>query len=99
MNTLNDYKVGDILNITTKDQKGEQTHRVVVFCMNYNGNGYVTFSGTTMGQGAFKPEGIGKDQYGYMKVEKIGWERPWIPFTPRQGDPAYDLMHNPRECG
>ena len=83
MKKLNDYKVGDILLITSKMKSGEETRAARVTAINYNNNGHVTYTGTfrvegyiPTGQGGFKPEEIGTKKFGFHhKVVVIGYEK------------------------
>lgn len=91
MKTINDYQQGDVLLLTGRDKwKGQDRTtklNATVTCVNYNGNGYVTYLTETGGQGAFKPADIGKHYYGFtVTVEKIG-HTDSIPFSPFYLDP------------
>ncbi len=94
MNRTSDYRVGDVLRITSSFRGVQRTHEVEVTAVNWNNNGLVTYSGTT-GQGAFKPESLGKPQrFGFVvKVERVSRQSPWRPWSPRPGDRSYDPVH------
>lgn len=96
---LKDFRVGDVLILTGRNKFGESRNEVFVTCLNYNGNGLVTYApmpGSGAGQGAFKPEEVGAKPFGFhCAVEKT--DRNVNPFPsmlrgPRPGDRGYDLM-------
>jgi hypothetical protein len=104
MNTLESYKIGDVLLMTTRMRKGTEVRSCQVFDINYRDNGLVTFTGCSheraplpTGSGAFDPTELKEDgtsdaQWGIVQIEKVGHREAWKPFCPRPGDPHYDLM-------
>lgn len=104
MYKLEDFKPGDVLLITSHSNRGLDTRRAYVTCVDYNGNGRVTYAdlpGSGLlgsGQGAFDPTKVGTTEYGlYYRVERTGETytepRRWYP---KPGDSGYDLVNNPR---
>lgn len=102
MKKLNNYKVGDLLLITSKMKCGKETRAARVVHINYNGNGLVGYTGTfeidgyiPTGQGAFNPEEIGTKKFSFHnKVEVVGHIKQsfYAAWYPKPGDLAYDLM-------
>jgi len=96
--TINDFKPGDVLVITSSSTgRGRVEHEAEVTAVNWKGNGLVTYSGLTCGQGAFRPEdlfGLTREFGFVVAVRKIGHRKPWAEtfHGPRPGDRAYDLM-------
>ncbi len=100
---LDDFKPGDLLEIDSRNRNGIETRAAQVTCVNYNGNGLVTFEGDwsrpglmATGQGAFDPAKVGAKQFGLVvAVRKIGYKTPWHAsrWTPKPGDRGYDLLH------
>lgn len=97
---LSGFAIGDHLVLTYRMRRGTERRNAQVSSINYNGNGLVTFSGRSdgqgsleSGQGAFDPKTVGDKPYGLVKVEKTGGHSaPWKPFCPKPGDRAFDLM-------
>ena len=110
MHTLNDFKPGDLLVMTSRMRRNgqdvEEQRAAQVACVNYNGNGLVTYTPPdgrcaaqegllSTGSGAFDPAKVGTKQYGFdVRVEKVGHRKPWAErhWTPAPGNRGYDLM-------
>jgi len=99
--TINDFRVGDLLVLTSRSKQGEERRAAVVTAVDYNGNGRVTYAGDfrdggllPSGQGAFNPAFVGRFRFGFsVAVEVVGHRRPqraadhgWM-----VGHPGYDL--------
>jgi hypothetical protein len=98
---LEDFKPGDLLEITSRGKRGEEVRAAYVTLVNYNGCGCVTYAGRSVegmmatGQGAFDPTQVGTTYYGLVVAVKIVGHSPprRAPFwQPRPGDVGYDLM-------
>lgn len=98
---INDFKVGDVLLVTTKMKNGYETRSAQVFCINYKNNGLVTFTGINLhgfestGSSAFDPQKIGKSLFGIKEICVVDHKNPiWHEFFqgPKPGDRGYDLM-------
>jgi hypothetical protein len=107
---LKDFKPGDRLIITERTTRGEERRAAEVACVNYKGNGLVTYAGVydnperllPTGQGAFNPAEVGTKPFGFhIKVEKVGHQEPWKPADTGflYGNPGYDLMHDAPKRG
>ena len=88
MNTLADYQVGDVLELTKRFIGKDKTYIVEVTVVDFNGNGLVTCSGLEAGQGAFDPTLVGKlTRFQHIvNVKKIGhsdrhFYAPWSGLT------------------
>lgn len=98
--TLADFKPGDVLVLTGRDNRGEDRRGARVTLVNYNGLGLVTYEGWRVGgllesgHGAFKPEDVGTQRFGFTcAVEKVGTAgSAYATFYPKPGDRGYDLM-------
>jgi hypothetical protein len=98
---LDDFKPGDLLEITSRNNRGEEVRAAVVMFVNYNDLGYVTFTGDysrqpmlATGSGAFKPEEVGTTKFGLcVAVKKVGHRPHHRPWSPKPGDSAYDSVH------
>ena len=97
---INDYNIGDVLLITHKTKNGYDTRMGQVSCINYNGNGLVTYESRyssdflSSGSSAFNPEVIGKKPFGVVSICVIN-NIPSSSYNhqgPRPGDRGYDLM-------
>lgn len=103
--TLADFKVGDILEMTSRSLEGEEIRMAEVTAVNYNNRGEVTYCGhygayaqgrLATGSGAFRPEDIGTKPFGFhVEVKKVG-HIPSSNSTLRgngwmKGHPGYDL--------
>lgn len=98
---LNDFKPGDILELTQCTKNVTEFRTCQVTAVNYNGLGLVTFVGHRVdyrldtGSGTFDPTKVGTTPYGFAcRVRKIGHRKLWADSFrgPRPGDRAYDLM-------
>lgn len=79
---LNDFRPGDLIEITIRRKLGEETRSAVVTLVNYNNLGHVTFEGRhaegmfPTGAGSFFPKKIGTTRYGYIRVKIVGHQPP-----------------------
>lgn len=75
---LEDFKLGDVLIITTKMRHGTERRCAVVSDLNYNGLGLVQhqpcrFAGLLhSGYGSWDPADVGSKPFGKQKVEIVG---------------------------
>ena len=104
MKNLDDFQVGDKLLITHRTRNGYDTRSAEVFCINYNGNKMVTYTGRNLtfdgggfmlsGSGAFNPETIGKKPFGIVAVCVVSHGTQIVAnhYNPQPGDRGYDLM-------
>ncbi len=98
---LSDFKIGDILVITTRMRAGTETRCAQVSDLNYNGLGLVQHCPCRYkrlldcGYGSWDPADVGAKQWGKQRVEIVGNKPvPGLAYFcgPRPGDTAYDLM-------
>lgn len=98
---LEDFKIGDIIVITSKMRYGTQQRCAQVTNLNYNNLGLVQlgpckYKGfTPHGYGSFNPADVGSKQFGKQKIEFVGRVkiRSIASFHgPYPGNPGYDLM-------
>ena len=96
---LEDFKPGDLLEITSRGKRGEEVRAAYVTLVNYNGCGCVTYAGRSVegmmatGQGAFDPTQVGTTYYGLVVAVKISWSRSRSlgirhPVVPHSGSPV-----------
>ena len=94
MNTLADYQVGDVLELTKRFIGKDKTYIVEVTVVDFNGNGLVTCSGLEAGQGAFDPTLVGKlTRFQHIvNVKKVGHKTPPTYRPPWAGMSHKDAM-------
>ena len=99
--TLSDFKIGDILVITTVMRAGTERRCAQVTDLNYNGLGLVQCGPCKYedlldsGYSSWDPADIGLKRWGKQKVEIVAHRTirsPGRASYPRPGDTAYDLM-------
>lgn len=93
MKSLADYKVGDLLLMTTRMRLSTEIRGAEVTAVNFNNLGGVTYIGANVpsahlptGSGWFKPEEIGTKPYGLVKVEKYVPPAPKMSFRRERND-------------
>lgn len=96
---INNYSVGDQLEITFRHLSGDKTYKVEVINVNYN-NGLVTIQGNELGSTAFKPEFVGiKQRFQHIvSVKKLGhrnvggdYRPPWSGMSHRNAMRYYGV--------
>ncbi len=97
---LNEFKQGDILELTERSLRGEQISSAVVSAVNYNDLGLITYTGhyytkhVASGSGAFDPTKVGTTPYGFtVAVKIVGHIKPARRgfVGPRPGNRHFDL--------
>lgn len=97
---INNYSVGDQLEITFRHLSGDKTYKVEVINVNYNNNGLVTIQGNELGSTAFKPEFVGiKQRFQHIvSVKKLGhrnvggdYRPPWSGMSHRDAMRYYGV--------
>ena len=98
---LLDFKIGDIIVITTVMRAGTARRCAQVTDLDYNGLGLVQHGPTSYGDlldsgyGSWDPTQVGAKRYGKQHVEVVGHRKirgPGAHVSPRPGNTAYDLM-------
>jgi hypothetical protein len=98
MNSLVDYEVGDVLELTRRFGDKDQVFKVDVINVNYLNNGLVTYVGNESGAGAFNPKDVGvRTRYLHIvSVKKVGhnsrdFHPPWSGLSHKEAMRQYGV--------